>query len=766
LQLSASYNMQISLNPKRYYCFTQEQQWVVSDLLRDQLVDNDQAVALISLVQRKRRYTLEQLSRELNFDHPAHWQNLVGALLKSSVLVQSNAGWTNSDTLSLNKSRIGADAVPVSESELIAETTDEMFVEVLSSLLNTPASQILLSDHWLPAFMHNDWQDLRYVVAVHDTQIMISPDFHKTCRHCFKKRILSHRPMLQFALSNNNLAAGFSATNQHNTAQQLSATSFSGEVLSMCLQAIENGLAGYDATLFYHGKFDVKSQETTQLHSSAIHSYGNCKQCYPTGLASPDLAQIQLELPVSEKTDIPESEQRNFSLTQQDYRSRSSSEVLSHLAQYVDPHVGVISRLSPYRSINDELIFNFSSGRNVAFNSNNPFWLKNHLRSASGGKGSTREQAQVSALGEAIERYAMVHNGRNPDCYGSYTKLQDKAVHPAKILNFSEAQYQQRQQNSSSHAEPEAAPQNDNVAFHRLTPAPFNEEQVVPWYSVRNLTSGENMLLAANNAFVQDPHCVDSPNFAYPDSNGCAAGSNYAEAILQGTLELIERDAAAIWWYNCIKRPAVDLSSLKSDYVNALMNYYEGLNRNIQVLDITTDIGVPCFVAVSYKQDSGTGILYGFGCHIDAQLAIVRALTEINQLLPITLTKRTQNADQGFYQWLDQQCVESHPWLYGKTTLSLQDVTTNFTVNRADKATLEQGISILIEQLGNVDVSLLMHDISPPEVRFNVVKMIAPSLRHFWRRTAPGRLYDVPVKMGWLDSPLTEVQLNEQSIII
>jgi len=762
--------MQISLNPKRYYCFTQEQQWVVSDLLRDQLVDNDQAVALISLVQRKQRCTLEQLSRELDFAHPVHWQNLVGALLKSSVLVQSNAGWTNSDTLSLNKSRISADAVPVSESELIAETTDEMFVEALSSLLNTPASQILLSDHWLPAFMHNDWQDLRYVVAVHDTQLMISPDFHKTCRHCFKKRILSHRPMLQFALSNNNLAASFSATNQHNTALQLSATSFSGEVLSMCLQAIENGLAGYDATRFYHGKFDVKSQETTQLHSSAIHSYGNCKQCYPTGLASPDLAQIQLELPVSEKTDIPESEQRNFSLTQQDYRSRSSSEVLSHLAQYVDPHVGVISRLSPYRSINDELIFNFSSGRNVAFNSNNPFWLKNHLRSASGGKGSTREQAQVSALGEAIERYAMVHNGRNPDCYGSYTQLQDKAVHPAKILNFSEAQYQQRQQNSSSHAEPEAAPdsapQNDNVAFHRLTPAPFNEEQIVPWYSVRNLTSGENMLLAANNAFVQDPHCVDSPNFAYPDSNGCAAGSNYAEAILQGTLELIERDAAAIWWYNCIKRPAVDLSSLKSDYVNALMNYYEGLNRNIQVLDITTDIGVPCFVAVSYKQDSGTGILYGFGCHLDAQLAIVRALTEINQLLPITLTKRTQNADQGFYQWLDQQCVESHPWLYGKTTLSLQDVTTNFTVNRADKATLEQGISILIEQLGNVDVSLLMHDISPPEVRFNVVKMIAPSLRHFWRRTAPGRLYDVPVKMGWLDSPLTEVQLNEQSIII
>jgi ribosomal protein S12 methylthiotransferase accessory factor len=35
-----------------------------------------------------------------------------------------------------------------------------------------------------------------------------------------------------------------------------------------------------------------------------------------------------------------------------------------------------------------------------------------------------------------------------------------------------------------------------------------------------------------------------------------------------------------------------------------------------------------------------------------------------------------------------------------------------------------------------------------------------PGSRHFWPRYAPGRLYDVPVSMGWRQSPLSEDELN------
>jgi len=38
--------------------------------------------------------------------------------------------------------------------------------------------------------------------------------------------------------------------------------------------------------------------------------------------------------------------------------------------------------------------------------------------------------------------------------------------------------------------------------------------------------------------------------------------------------------------------------------------------------------------------------------------------------------------------------------------------------------------------------------------------VIVPGLRHFYRRFAPGRLYDVPVKLGLRDRPLKENELN------
>jgi len=38
--------------------------------------------------------------------------------------------------------------------------------------------------------------------------------------------------------------------------------------------------------------------------------------------------------------------------------------------------------------------------------------------------------------------------------------------------------------------------------------------------------------------------------------------------------------------------------------------------------------------------------------------------------------------------------------------------------------------------------------------------VIVPGLRHFWPRFAPGRLYDTPVKLGWLSKPLPEDDLN------
>jgi ribosomal protein S12 methylthiotransferase accessory factor len=57
-------------------------------------------------------------------------------------------------------------------------------------------------------------------------------------------------------------------------------------------------------------------------------------------------------------------------------------------------------------------------------------------------------------------------------------------------------------------------------------------------------------------------------------------------------------------------------------------------------------------------------------------------------------------------------------------------------------------------------LEMLVLDQTRPEVGLPVAKVIVPGLRHFWARLAPGRLYETPVRLGWLSRPLAEGELN------
>ena len=57
-------------------------------------------------------------------------------------------------------------------------------------------------------------------------------------------------------------------------------------------------------------------------------------------------------------------------------------------------------------------------------------------------------------------------------------------------------------------------------------------------------------------------------------------------------------------------------------------------------------------------------------------------------------------------------------------------------------------------------LDFLILDQTRPDIGVPVVRVIVPGLRHQYRRFAPGRLYDVPVKLGLRKRPLAESELN------
>ena len=109
-------------------------------------------------------------------------------------------------------------------------------------------------------------------------------------------------------------------------------------------------------------------------------------------------------------------------------------------------------------------------------------------------------------------------------------------------------------------------------------------------------------------------------------SNGCAAGNTHEEAILQGFLELVERDASAIWWYNRLQRAGIDLDRLGDSYIRDLRTQFAARDASLWMLDVTSDIDIPVVMAVlHWKEEGRERIEFAAGAHFDLRVAALRA---------------------------------------------------------------------------------------------------------------------------------------------
>ncbi|WP_103071561.1 TOMM precursor leader peptide-binding protein [Aquimarina sediminis] len=437
------------------------------------------------------------------------------------------------------------------------------------------------------------------------------------------------------------------------------------------------------------------------------------------------------------------------------YRTVKPEETLERYQHHVSDITGIVPYLKEYHPIKNTPIYNFGSGKNLALQSSSLFWLNLHLRSANGGKGRTAIQAKTGALCEAIERYSLMYQGKTYTISATFDELQD-AIHPNSCMLYSDDQYHNREHINEK-----------STKFYSLIPIPFDANKEMDWTPVYSLTDEKFKYLPSCYCYAQYPADDEKKLYAYPDSNGCAAGNTIEEAILQGFLELVERDAAAIWWYNRIRYSAIDLETAQNPYINQMVAYYKSINRSLYVLDITTDLNIPVFVAVSHnlEEDGKDKILYAFGAHIDAHIALERAIIELNQLLPVVMSEKETylTTDQIFVSWLDTATLQNNDYLVPMAG-ELKNMQTDYS--QLCDPTVYDSVQFCIHTTKKHGLETLVVDLTQPDIGLPVAKVIVPGLRHFWRRTAAGRLYDVPVKMGKLEKPYAESQLNPLSIFI
>jgi ribosomal protein S12 methylthiotransferase accessory factor len=235
------------------------------------------------------------------------------------------------------------------------------------------------------------------------------------------------------------------------------------------------------------------------------------------------------------------------------------------------------------------------------------------------GSGETLEDAFVSCIGEGIDRVAQIELEGDIAAVGSPAEIADRAM-PAAM----------------------------EALRHDMTEQALTDTTPLAWVGGKLLgNSGRNVLLPADWCLRRAPGQQRlRPRTAL--SVGVAAGPTFDWAAARALLELIERDAASLWWTGGRRGRDVPSDHPAASEVRRLISALrqDSRHRTSWVLDLTTDIGIPVIAALSCDAD-GKQLAYGLAARLSLAEAARAAIFELCQTELAILLAQIRQAENG-----------------------------------------------------------------------------------------------------------------------
>jgi len=409
------------------------------------------------------------------------------------------------------------------------------------------------------------------------------------------------------------------------------------------------------------------------------------------------------------------------------YRSHSADDTLARLTRHISRVTGAVADVSILRGGEAERV-PIHRGAWLTCPLGKPIVRPADFHRVALGKGMSAAQSRASALCEALERSVAQYRGDEPGVLAAAEALADKPVFsPPSLRPLSPRQ------------------------LAALSHEAWRADEPLHWVDAVSLTRREACKVPLTHCYANTPFTREEQICRF-DSNGCAAGRTLEEALLQGLLEIIERDAVAIWWYNRIVVPALPPSLVGPGLRDALRRGLE-LDWDWWLLDVTHDLATPTCVAVGRRRGDGQ-LRFGFGCHLEAGLAAQRAVTELCQLIAIG---EQRGAAFNF------AAVASEPYLY---PAAAPDRPAPALASSTAYDDLRDAIDACVARLAARGLEALVHRYPAIDEELVIVKAIVPGACHIWPQLAAPRLYQVPVDLGWAARRLAEHELNPLALFV
>ena len=270
------------------------------------------------------------------------------------------------------------------------------------------------------------------------------------------------------------------------------------------------------------------------------------------------------------------------------------------------------------------------------------------------------------------------------------------------------------------------------------------------WLRATRLSDRHEVLLPADLCVRRPPGRREiKPPF--PLGTGSAAGTSLAAAALHGMLELIERDAASLWWRGGRRGAAVppdhEAQRMAEDLLLWLRQGHSA--RRNWLLDITTNIGIPCVASVSCTQD-GFGFAFGLAARPTLMAAARSAILEMCQIELAHSVVEAKRRERG------EAALNQQDWIHRRRA-------TMFNVDRCPLlhpvplpvehmsfgVTDPNGVLMLIvERLEQFGIETFGLNLTRPRFAVPVARVIAPGLQLEPSGIITSRLADMITQTG------------------
>jgi ribosomal protein S12 methylthiotransferase accessory factor len=251
-------------------------------------------------------------------------------------------------------------------------------------------------------------------------------------------------------------------------------------------------------------------------------------------------------------------------------------------------------------------------------------------------------------------------------------------------------------------------------------------DHAISWIAVRRLVDGASCWFPADLCLRRA-----AADFIPPLklSTGCAAGVTREAATVRAMLELIERDAVALWWRGGRRGRAIVADSDAGQAASRLLDQVRQghAGRRTALLDITTDLGVPVVAAFSARPD-GFGFALGLGARTTLPEAAIAAIFEMCQSelsLHVIAAKRRESGDAALNESDRRQIARA-------TMLDTRERTLLHPGDAAvvaPAALVGDPMEALVRMLAARGIVAYSLDLTRPRFGVPVTRVIAPGLQ-------------------------------------